>query len=161
MVQRLEVEPTYGRVLSVLHATIRASGRTQISLDAVIGRRRGYLSHVFQRRVALKVKDLVALVRALGVDPAGFLGYLMLGESSTPATSPAAPAPARTPTAAAGPAPARGELETLIASILDRSLPEEPSSASEAAGAAAGRAKLRRREPSRRRRRSMATNAGK
>lgn len=45
---------------------------TQTEVDERIGRRRGYLSHVFQRRVDLKVEDLILALEALGIDPATF-----------------------------------------------------------------------------------------
>jgi hypothetical protein len=43
-------------------------------VDARIGRRRGYLSHVFQHRVDLKVRDLLGALEVLGVDPRRFFG---------------------------------------------------------------------------------------
>lgn len=45
---------------------------TQTEVDERIGRRRGYLSHVFQRRVDLKVEDLMLALEVLGLDPADF-----------------------------------------------------------------------------------------
>ena len=126
MTERLEVAPTYDRILTVLRAAIRASGRTQIELDRVIGRRQGYLSHVFQGRVQLKVRDLLAVIHALGLDPAAFLGYLILPSGAgVPRPRPAgcdAGSAAAEPEEAPAEAATRGELETLIATLLDRSV---------------------------------------
>ncbi len=55
-----------------MQGAIRASGLTQTEVDERIGRRRGYLSHVFQRRVDLKVMDLLRALDALGIPPSRF-----------------------------------------------------------------------------------------
>lgn len=125
MAERLEVAPTYDRILTVLRASIHASGRTQIEIDHAIGRRKGYLSHVFQRRVQLKVRDLLAVIDELGMDPGAFLGYLILphGPRQPRPQPPRGSAGAAAAELEAEPEPApRGELETLIATLLDRSL---------------------------------------
>lgn len=60
------------RVLRLLQGAIRAAGFTQTRMDDRIGRRRGYLSHVFQRRVDLKLQDLLSTLEVLQIDPASF-----------------------------------------------------------------------------------------
>lgn len=60
------------RCLKLLQGAIRASGLTQTEVDGRIGRRRGYLSHVFQRRVDLKVVDLLRTLQVLGISPSRF-----------------------------------------------------------------------------------------
>lgn len=61
-----------GRVLQLLQGSIRAAGFTQTEVDERIGRRRGYLSHVFQRRVDLKLVDLLRVLRVLELQPGRF-----------------------------------------------------------------------------------------
>lgn len=61
-----------GRVLKLLQGSIRAAGFTQTMVDERIGRRRGYLSHVFQRRVDLKLVDLLKVLEVLEIDPSRF-----------------------------------------------------------------------------------------
>lgn len=75
----LDVEAAYTRILKVLRGAIRASGHTQVEIDRAIGRRRGYLSHVFHRRVHLKVRELLAVIRALDLEPSHLLGTLVVG----------------------------------------------------------------------------------
>jgi hypothetical protein len=60
------------RCLQLLQGAIRASGQTQTEVDERIGRRKGYLSHVFQRRVDLKVIDLLLALEVLDIDPRRF-----------------------------------------------------------------------------------------
>lgn len=50
-----------------------------------IGRRRGYLSHVFQRRVDLKVEDLMLALEVLGIDAARF--FETVSETQTTGSS--------------------------------------------------------------------------
>ena len=56
----------------MLQGAIRASGYTQTDIDDRIGRRRGYLSHVFQRRVDLKLIDLLRALEVLEIEPRRF-----------------------------------------------------------------------------------------
>lgn len=60
------------RVLRLLQGAIRAAGYTQTEMDDRIGRRRGYLSHVFQRRVDLKLQDLLQTLEAMQIDAGSF-----------------------------------------------------------------------------------------
>lgn len=60
------------RILRLLQGAIRAAGHTQTEVDEKIGRRRGYLSHVFQRRVDLKLHDLLRALQVLEVEPRAF-----------------------------------------------------------------------------------------
>jgi hypothetical protein len=73
----VNAEDLLSRSLRLLQGAIRASGYTQTEIDDLIGRRRGYLSHVFQRRVDLKVIDLVRALEALGIDPRRFFAALV------------------------------------------------------------------------------------
>jgi hypothetical protein len=68
----MDVDERLGRLLRLLQGSIRAAGHTQTEVDGRIGRRRGYLSHVFQRRVDLKLIDLLRALQVLQVDPARF-----------------------------------------------------------------------------------------
>jgi hypothetical protein len=65
-------EELLSRSLKLLQGAIRASGHTQTDIDDRIGRRRGYLSHVFQRRVDLKLIDLLRALAVLEIDPRRF-----------------------------------------------------------------------------------------
>lgn len=58
---------------------------TQTELDERIGRRRGYLSHVFQRRVDLKVLDLLRALDELGIPPSRF--FEAVSEAGQPGSS--------------------------------------------------------------------------
>lgn len=58
---------------------------TQTDVDGKIGRRRGYLSHVFQRRVDLKVVDLLQALKVLGIEPGRFFAAVV--ESGSAANS--------------------------------------------------------------------------
>jgi hypothetical protein len=75
-----------GRVLKLLRASIRAAGRTQAEVDSRIGRRRGYLSHVFQGRVDLKLRDLLGALEALEVEPGLFFQAVFPAPRGRPAT---------------------------------------------------------------------------
>lgn len=68
----MNTQELLSRSLKLLQSAIRASGMTQTEVDVRIGRRRGYLSHVFQRRVDLKVEDLMLALEVLGIDAARF-----------------------------------------------------------------------------------------
>jgi hypothetical protein len=69
-------EEKVSRLLTNLQRAIRASGISQTKLDAAIGRRRGFLSHVFQRRINLKVIDLMRALSVLEVEPVDFMRSL-------------------------------------------------------------------------------------
>lgn len=85
----LDVEVTYARILRLLRAAIRDSGRPQMEVDEAIGRHRGHLDHVFHRRTELKVRELLKVLGALRLDPAQFLGPLVVG--SRPGRRPRTP----------------------------------------------------------------------
>lgn len=126
----MNAEDLLSRSLRLLQGAIRASGHTQTEIDDLIGRRRGYLSHVFQRRVDLKVIDLVRALEALGIDPRRFFAALVASGPSAnvgvlqliadrpeePPARPAAPA-ASEPVAAAEPA-LEERVRTALRSIL-------------------------------------------
>jgi hypothetical protein len=63
----------------LLQGAIRASGFTQTDIDDRIGRRRGYLSHVFQRRVDLKLIDLLRALELLEIEPRRFFAAVTAG----------------------------------------------------------------------------------
>lgn len=65
------------RVLSLLRGVIRLSELSQAEVDRRIRRRRGYLSHVFQQVVDLKLKDLLLVLDALDVAPERFFGVAL------------------------------------------------------------------------------------
>lgn len=67
MLGGVRAEDLLTRSLKLLQGAIRASGFTQTDVDERIGRRRGYLSHVFQRRVDLKLIDLLRVLQVLEV----------------------------------------------------------------------------------------------
>jgi transcriptional regulator with XRE-family HTH domain len=72
-------------LLRLFQGSIRAAGLSQTEVDERIGRRRGYLSHVFQGRVDLKLIDLLNALEALGVDPNRFF-QLAFGQAATSAS---------------------------------------------------------------------------
>jgi hypothetical protein len=125
----VNAEDLLSRSLRLLQGAIRASGHTQTEIDDLIGRRRGYLSHVFQRRVDLKVIDLVRALEALGIDPRRFFAALVASGPSAnvgvlqliadrpepPATD--RPAPESEPTAATEPV-LEERVRTALRSIL-------------------------------------------
>jgi hypothetical protein len=82
----MNADEQLSKILRLLQGSIRAGGFTQTEIDERIGRRRGYLSHVFQRRVDLKVVDLLHALAVLGLDPGRFfdaaLGSRPEGRSS-------------------------------------------------------------------------------
>ena len=78
----MKVEDRLGRILKLLQGSIRAAGFTQTEVDERIGRRRGYLSHVFQRRVDLKLVDLLRALDVLQVDPGRFFSAALGGRRS-------------------------------------------------------------------------------
>lgn len=69
------------RVLRLLQGAIRAAGATQTEVDVRIGRRRGYLSHVFQRRVDLKLLDLLQVLEVLQLDSASFFSTALKSQA--------------------------------------------------------------------------------
>jgi hypothetical protein len=74
-----------GRRLAGLHrllqSVIRGAGLTQKEVDARIGRRPGYLSHVFQGRVDLKLLDVLKALEVLKVEPGAFFRTALAGRS--------------------------------------------------------------------------------
>ncbi|HEX4952998.1 MAG TPA: hypothetical protein VF017_06355 [Thermoanaerobaculia bacterium] len=72
----MNADDLLNRCLALLQGAIRASGQTQTEIDHRIGRRKGYLSHVFQRRVDLKLIDLLLALEALDLEPRRFFGAL-------------------------------------------------------------------------------------
>lgn len=77
----MDAEEHLTRILRLLQGAIRAAGRTQTEVDERIGRRRGYLSHVFQRRVDLKLHDLLRALQALEVEPRAFFQAAFAGRA--------------------------------------------------------------------------------
>ncbi len=69
------------RVLRLLQGAIRAAGATQTEVDVRIGRRRGSLSHVFQRRVDLKLLDLLQVLEVLHLDSASFFSTALKSQA--------------------------------------------------------------------------------
>lgn len=99
------------RALKLLQGSIRASELTQTEIDERIGRRRGYLSHVFQRRVDLKLVDLLKALHVLGIHPGIFFaavtdssgtGLIELLRETDPGGGPPRGAPAAAPGPAGG-----------------------------------------------------------
>ena len=72
----MDAESRLERLLRLLQGAIRAAGLTQSEVDGRIGRRRGYLSHVFQRRVDLRLIDLLRTLEVLGLEPGRFFRAL-------------------------------------------------------------------------------------
>lgn len=106
----MKSEELLSRSLKLLQGAIRASGMTQTELDERIGRRRGYLSHVFQRRVDLKVLDLLSALDELAITPSRF--FETVAEGAQPGSSGVlrllADRLAREPRPASPPLPAAG-----------------------------------------------------
>jgi hypothetical protein len=73
-----------GGLLRLLQGAIRAAGLTQTEVDARIGRRRGYLSHVFQGRVDLKMRDLLGALEVLEVEPRRFFEAVFPAREGSP-----------------------------------------------------------------------------
>lgn len=111
----MSVEDRLTRMLKLLQGAIRASGLTQTAVDERIGRRRGYLSHVFQRRVDLKVADLLKVLAVLNLDPLRFF--------ETATTHPEAPGPQEA-LAEDGRASSLDELMLLVSDYRHRARPE-------------------------------------
>ena len=59
-------------ILSLLKRAIRSSGLSQKEVDRRIGVQPGYLSQVMIGRLDLKLKHLLRVLDAIGVDPVGF-----------------------------------------------------------------------------------------
>lgn len=126
----MSTEDLLGRSLKLLQGAIRASDYTQTDIDERIGRRRGYLSHVFQRRVDLKLVDLLRALEVLGIDARRFFVAVVEGRTGggsgvltiiagKPPDLPAAP-----PTPAAAPQPVDPALEERVRSVVRRLLPQ-------------------------------------
>ncbi len=134
--RRVKAEQYLDNGLRLLQGAIRATGYTQTEIDERIGRRRGYLSHVFQRRVDLKVGDLLRILQVLSIDPRLFFlaatspepahgteVLRLIADSFEPV---AAAHPAAAPPGAAVPLPAGRDEELLervravVRSVLER-----------------------------------------
>jgi hypothetical protein len=127
----MDTEQLLSRLLRLLQGAIRVSGATQIEIDEKIGRRRGYLSHVFQRRVDLKLVDMLKVIAALELDPGQFFSPLVTGQQARRLTTEdlmsllagsfesASPTPRR-PQASQG----EDELESLVRDAVRRILRE-------------------------------------
>lgn len=57
------------RYLAHLQAAVRLTGATQFEVDARMGRRKGFLSHIFQQHMDLKMVDLFRTLAAIEADP--------------------------------------------------------------------------------------------
>lgn len=78
----MSTEELLSRCLKLLQGAIRASGHTQTEVDGLIQRRRGFLSHVFQRRVDLKLIDLLRALDVLGIEPRQFFRAVVTSSGS-------------------------------------------------------------------------------
>ncbi|MFY9824438.1 MAG: hypothetical protein WAM82_23885 [Thermoanaerobaculia bacterium] len=60
------------RITEVLATVVRVAGRTRQSLEAQIGLSSGYLSKILGGTVELRARHVLAIVEAVGMDPADF-----------------------------------------------------------------------------------------
>lgn len=67
------------RVLERLRRLVRSSARTQRSIELDNGFQRGYLSQVLKGHIALTVRHLLGILRALEVAPSTFFAELEEG----------------------------------------------------------------------------------
>lgn len=130
----MNAEELLTRSLKLLQGSIRASSLTQTEIDEKIGRRRGYLSHVFQRRVDLKLVDLLSALAVLGIPPGVFFAAvtdstggglidLLRETDAAPIASPAAGDRLRFGTSTTGPVHvgrAESSLEQRVRQVLRR-----------------------------------------
>ena len=125
----MSTEDLLGRSLKLLQGAIRASDYTQTDIDERIGRRRGYLSHVFQRRVDLKLIDLLRALEVLGIEPRRFFAAVVEGRTSGSSgvlTIIAGRSPEQAAEAQTGPAPGTEaqDLEERVRSVVRKLLPQ-------------------------------------
>lgn len=64
------------RVLLRLRSLVRASARTQRSIERVNGFQRGYLSQVLQGHITLTVRHLLGILKVLDLAPSQFFAEL-------------------------------------------------------------------------------------
>ncbi len=69
-------EDAADRVLLKLRSLVRATTRTQRSLEIENGFRRGYLSQVLQGHITLTIRHLLGILKALDVPPSQFFAEL-------------------------------------------------------------------------------------
>lgn len=130
---------------------MQAAGLTRKDLDQKLGAGPGYVSQVLTGRMELKLRHILAILRALDVEPSLF--FQTLYPESRPATDQAvmeeflkrfqklgfggAPSPPVPPAASPAPSPAPGpaldpqELERLIQSAVRTALAERSDRTSE------------------------------
>ena len=129
----MTIEDEVRRATKLLETVMQAAGLTRKDLDQRLGAGPGYVSQVLTGRMELKLRHILAILRALDVEPALF--FQTLYPDARPATDQAvmeeflkrfqklgfggAPAPSPSP-----PALDPGELERLIQSAVRTALAE-------------------------------------
>ncbi len=71
------------RALERLRHLVRASGRTQRSIEVENGFQRGYLSQVLKGNITLTVRHLLGILGSLDVKASSFFGRLEEGDGSS------------------------------------------------------------------------------
>lgn len=87
------VEHEVGRYLTLLGNKIRGQGFTQLEVQEALGWGRSYISQLVTRQKALRLEQVLLILRVLGIEPAEFFDELYGGDRGTRAGSRAAPDP--------------------------------------------------------------------
>lgn len=64
------------RILAMLHAKIREQGFTQLEVQDRLGWGRSYISQLVNRQKSLRVDQIIAILRVIGVGEAGFFAEI-------------------------------------------------------------------------------------
>ncbi len=70
------VEGEVDRILALLRARIRERGYTQMEVQEILGWGRSYISQLLTQQKALRLEQVLHLLRVIDVDPADFWGEL-------------------------------------------------------------------------------------
>ncbi len=83
------LEGEIDRVLTLLRHKIRERGYTQLDVQKELGWGRSYISQLLTKQKALRVEQVLLILRVIGIDPAAFFGQLYpLAEVDNPGLAP-------------------------------------------------------------------------
>ncbi len=84
------LEGEIDRVLTLLRHRIRERGYTQLDVQKELGWGRSYISQLLTKQKALRVEQVLLILRVIGADPASFFGelYPPIGGGGQPGSEP-------------------------------------------------------------------------
>ncbi len=76
MIKMLRAERDLNRCLALLRSKITQQGFTQLEVQEILGWGRSYISQLLQKQKSLRVSQLLAILKVIGVEPGTFFAEL-------------------------------------------------------------------------------------